>query len=89
MAARCQRYYTAGQCYVSGYGVTGAGAAQTTYLPVSMRAAPTVTAGANSSVNLSALTFTVLSGSAIAILCTVASTGGWTLNQVFTASADL
>jgi hypothetical protein len=91
--SNCQRFYQTGQLLASGYAIAGIGAISTWVFPVVMRASPTLTASGNANANLSSVTLNALVGNAGAmamfINSSVIATGGWTINQSFTASADL
>jgi hypothetical protein len=89
--ARCQRFFIPRQCIFSNYAsVNGIAASVTDSLPVTMRATPTITPTGNSNNNTSAVTFTALNTTAGVVLQIITSAiGTWSVNQSYTASADL
>lgn len=88
--ANCQRFYCMVQCVANGYALANMGVGQTVSLPVAPRRPPTLTLGGNSSANLNATALTTIGdGTQVWVNSTLIADGGWVLNQVFTASADL
>lgn len=88
--ANCQRFYCIVQCVANGYGLAGMGVGQTISLPVAPRRGPILTLGGNSSANLNVTAVQGIGdGTQVWVNSTVIADGGWVINQVFTASADL
>jgi hypothetical protein len=87
--AKCQRFYQVGQFLMQGN--TTSGTVGGTYcLPVQMRAAATIILTSNGNNNVSGTTATqLLSTGAVLINAALVAGGPWTINQSFTASADL
>ena len=87
--AKCQRFFCTMQCVTQGYGLATGGVSQTLTLPVPMRGVPTLTPTTNANTNIGTLTLTALNQQAVWPNSTVTASGTWTINQSFTASADL
>jgi hypothetical protein len=88
--ANCQRFYQTGQFTQYGYQGAGAAVGGTWPFPVLMRAAPTVVTTTVSNTNVSAYTVTASGGNVSLVFSgTATATGGYILNDTFTASADL
>ena len=88
----CQRYYqqTASNFMCSGYNAAGATVINQNFLPVRMRAAPTVGFGTPSYSNASALAVNNVDGTALRLGVTVTATGfGWGVANPLTLSAEL
>jgi hypothetical protein len=87
---QCQRFYQWGQAYFGGYSAGNVSAIGSWVFPVTMRAAPTVVVTTNADTNLTSPTMNVFGGSSVAFVgATPAGAVGWSINRVFTASADL
>lgn len=88
--ANCQRFYQSGQILYAGYAVAATTIYQTVTTPVQMRATPGVTPTNNASVNMTSPT--ALNGAVSSVIIgngTVTGTGGFVLNVLYTAAADL
>jgi hypothetical protein len=86
--AKCQRFYQSTTVVYGGYNVAGNNLSTVAYFPVWMRAAPTVTPGANSGFNTGAVTNSPGQGWMVSY-ATVTATGSAAVNQSMTLSADL
>jgi Carbohydrate binding domain len=88
--ANCLRFYSTGQVVAAGYGIPGAPAGQTVTLLCPMRALPTVVLTDQGTSNLSSVNCVAVgSGSQLWVSGAVVATGGWVLNQSYTAAADI
>jgi hypothetical protein len=87
--ANCLRFFQGNQCVITGYGAAGAGAGQSMTLLSFMRASPTMTLGTAANSNVGTVTLTPLLNRAVWVSASVTATGAWTVNQQYTASADL
>jgi hypothetical protein len=85
---KCQRFFQLGQIYAAGYGLAGNPVTVCLAYPVTMRASPTIVVTGGSTANLSS--YSVASNTQIVFGSgTATATAGWSINSVFTASADL
>ena len=86
--ADCQRYYQVGQAISANYGEAANYLYVPGFLPVSLRASPTITALTSSNSNVGAITLLPISNG-VAASCSVTGTGGWIVNTTFSADAEL
>jgi len=88
--SNCQRFFSKGAIFLSGYGAAGSTFGASATLPVTMRAAPVIIFTDSGSTDLTGGFITAASGPWAAIVYSVVSiTGNVSLNGTFTASADL
>jgi hypothetical protein len=88
--ARCQRFFQTGQVYFGGYSAGNVSAIGSWVFPVTMRAVPAIVVTTNADSNLTSPTYTNFGGSSVGFVgATPAGAVGWSINRVFTASADL
>ena len=86
---QCQRFYVSLYARHDGYVTAGTSAFQQAYLPVTMRAAPTVTPSFSLTTNVSAPTTTAINPGSFIFGGAGTASGGYQLGGTFTASADL
>jgi hypothetical protein len=88
--AKCQRFYYPASAFFGGYNTAGQNIASAIYLPVPMRATPTIVpGGTGANNNVGTVAFAVLNVQSIAAYVGVTATGAASVNMGFTASADL
>jgi hypothetical protein len=87
--AKCQRFYQTNVFLSVGYGLVSATIAQMMLLPVTMRAAPTVTPTTSTNSNCSVASVTTAGPGNVAFQTTATATGAMWLAGTFSASADL
>jgi hypothetical protein len=85
----CQRYYQTSGVYLAGYVGAGVVVKANTFLPVTMRASPTVTPTWSTQANCSSSTSTAQAPGLIAIDTTGTAAGQFVLNATLTVSAEL
>ena len=87
--ADCQRYYSVGNGYFSGYGVATAGLGGTMFFPVTMRASPTIVPTRTNLSNIGNLNSAVLGVTSFQDAGQVVAAGGAQYYVNWTASAEL
>jgi hypothetical protein len=87
--AKCQRFYQLAFAYGAGVGTVGGLFLTSVYLPVSMRASPTITQTSNSDANLTSPSAGVTSPQSFYAAGTATAAAATTIYRNYTASADL
>lgn len=87
--ALCQRFYAIGTAVLNAYTAAGSGFGYAVYMPVTMRANPTVTLANAGSTNLSGLNISNIDARTFTAYGTGVAAGQAALSVTYTASADL
>ena len=85
----CQRFYQTSTIYGQTYVTSGTAYGMSAWLPVAMRALPTIATLSAANANIGTVTLAAASTTVVTAAGTASSSGGTAINMSFSASADL